>query len=278
MSIRRMRTPLSIIGRMALLSGKKILVTGVLSNRSIAYGVAEAGAAKARKSRSPTRTSASRIASPTWRRARLDIALPCDVTSDSEIDRLFSRLGNIGTTSMAWCTRSHSRRARRSRRLSRRDEPRSIPPGARHFVVQLRRAGEGACPHAGKKGFAPDAHLSRRSARRAELQHHGARQGEPGGLGALPGREPRAARHPGERHLRRPDQDARRRRHRRFGKILKFVEEHAPAAQRHHRGRRQRRHFCSPTSPPPSPGRSSTSTPGSATSSRESLALLLLPD
>ena len=94
MSIRRMRTPLSIIGRMALLSGKKILVTGVLSNRSIAYGVAKAA-----------RREGAEIAL-TYQNERFkdrvtdmagdlgsDIALPCDVTSDSEIDGLFSRLG-----------------------------------------------------------------------------------------------------------------------------------------------------------------------------------------
>jgi enoyl-[acyl-carrier protein] reductase I len=88
-----MRTPLSIIGRMALLSGKKILVTGVLSNRSIAYGVAKAA-----------RREGAEIAL-TYQNDRFkdrvtdmagdlgsDIALPCDVTSDSEIDGLFSRL------------------------------------------------------------------------------------------------------------------------------------------------------------------------------------------
>jgi enoyl-[acyl-carrier protein] reductase I len=89
-----MRTPLSIIGRMALLSGRKILVTGVLSNRSIAYGVAKAA-----------RREGAEIAL-TYQNERFkgrvtdmakelgsDLALPCDVTSDQEIDGLFSQLG-----------------------------------------------------------------------------------------------------------------------------------------------------------------------------------------
>jgi enoyl-[acyl-carrier protein] reductase I len=88
-----MRTPLSIIGRMALLSGKRILVTGVLSNRSIAYGVAKAarreGAELAftyQNDRFKDRVTdmAKELGS--------EIALPCEVTSDQEIQELFSRL------------------------------------------------------------------------------------------------------------------------------------------------------------------------------------------
>jgi enoyl-[acyl-carrier protein] reductase I len=79
---------------MALLSGRKILVTGVLSNRSIAYGIAKAA-----------RREGAEIAL-TYQNERFkqrvtemakelgsDIALPCEVTSDSEIDALFRELG-----------------------------------------------------------------------------------------------------------------------------------------------------------------------------------------
>jgi enoyl-[acyl-carrier protein] reductase I len=78
---------------MALLSGKKILVTGVLSNRSIAYGVAKAarreGAELAltyQNERFKDRVTdmAKELGS--------SIALPCEVTSDEEIDKLFSEL------------------------------------------------------------------------------------------------------------------------------------------------------------------------------------------
>jgi enoyl-[acyl-carrier protein] reductase I len=79
---------------MALLSGKKILVTGVLSNRSIAYGIAKAA-----------RREGAEIAL-TYQNERFkdratefakelgsDLALPCEVTNDAEIEGLFSQLG-----------------------------------------------------------------------------------------------------------------------------------------------------------------------------------------
>jgi enoyl-[acyl-carrier protein] reductase I len=78
---------------MALLSGKKILVTGVLSNRSIAYGIAKAA-----------RREGAEIAL-TYQNERFkdrvtdmakefgsNLALPCEVTSDAEIDSLFKEL------------------------------------------------------------------------------------------------------------------------------------------------------------------------------------------
>ena len=79
---------------MALLSGKKILVTGVLSNRSIAYGVAKVarreGAELAltyQNERFKDRVTdmAKELGS--------SIALPCEVTSDDEIKNLFAQLG-----------------------------------------------------------------------------------------------------------------------------------------------------------------------------------------
>jgi enoyl-[acyl-carrier protein] reductase I len=78
---------------MGLLAGKKILVTGVLSNRSIAYGVAKAarreGAELAltyQNERFKDRVTemAAELGSK--------LALPCEVTSDAEIDALFRSL------------------------------------------------------------------------------------------------------------------------------------------------------------------------------------------
>jgi enoyl-[acyl-carrier protein] reductase I len=88
-----MRTPLSIIGRMALLSGRKILVTGVLSNRSIAYGVAKA--ARREGAEIALTYQNERFEGRVTDMARelgSDIALPCDVTRDQEIEGLFSQL------------------------------------------------------------------------------------------------------------------------------------------------------------------------------------------
>ena len=79
---------------MPLLEGRRILVTGLLSNRSIAYGVAKAaqreGAVLAftyqnERFKERVEEMARELGS--------DIALPCDVASDEEIARLFAELG-----------------------------------------------------------------------------------------------------------------------------------------------------------------------------------------
>ena len=78
---------------MGFLAGKKILITGLLSNRSIAYGIAKAahreGAELAftyQNERFKDRVTemAKELGS--------DIALPCEVTSDAEINALFEEL------------------------------------------------------------------------------------------------------------------------------------------------------------------------------------------
>ena len=79
---------------MALLDGRRILVTGLLSNRSIAYGVAKAarreGAVLAftyQNERFKERVEAMA------RELGSDIALPCDVGEDAQIEALFAQLG-----------------------------------------------------------------------------------------------------------------------------------------------------------------------------------------
>lgn len=78
---------------MGFLNGKKILVTGVLSNRSIAYGIARAchaqGAQLAftyqnERFEARIKEFAAEFGS--------DITLPCDVAEDAEIERLFADL------------------------------------------------------------------------------------------------------------------------------------------------------------------------------------------
>ena len=79
---------------MALLEGRRILVTGLLSNRSIAYGVAKAarreGATLAftyqnERFRERVEEMARELGS--------DIALACDVGEDAQIAALFAQLG-----------------------------------------------------------------------------------------------------------------------------------------------------------------------------------------
>ncbi len=79
---------------MGFLDDKKILITGVLSNRSIAYGVARACSREGA-------TLAFTYASEELRERVARIAaefgncpvLPCDVAKDDQIDALFAALG-----------------------------------------------------------------------------------------------------------------------------------------------------------------------------------------
>ena len=78
---------------MGFLAGKKILVTGLLSNRSIAYGIARAmqreGAELAFSyAGEAIRERVLKLAQD----FKCDLVLPCDVASDQEIESLFSAL------------------------------------------------------------------------------------------------------------------------------------------------------------------------------------------
>lgn len=79
---------------MGFLSGKRILITGVISNRSIAYGIAQAckqqGAELAftyvgDRFKERVREFAADLGS--------DILIPCDVTEDDQITNAFAELG-----------------------------------------------------------------------------------------------------------------------------------------------------------------------------------------
>src|SRR4249920_677885 len=78
---------------MALLSGKKILVTGIISNRSIAFGIAKA--ARREGAEIALTYQNERFKDRVTDMARelgSEIALPCEVTSDAEIEKLFESL------------------------------------------------------------------------------------------------------------------------------------------------------------------------------------------
>jgi enoyl-[acyl-carrier protein] reductase I len=79
---------------MALLSGRKILVTGVLSNRSIAYGIAKA--ARREGAEIALTYQNERFKDRVTDMARelgSNLALPCEVTDDAQIASLFDELG-----------------------------------------------------------------------------------------------------------------------------------------------------------------------------------------
>jgi len=79
---------------MALLLGKRILVTGLLSNRSIAYGIAKAARREGAEialtyQNERFRSRAEDMAKELGAAA----ALPCEVTADAEVAQLFEQLG-----------------------------------------------------------------------------------------------------------------------------------------------------------------------------------------
>jgi enoyl-[acyl-carrier protein] reductase I len=97
-----------------LLTDRKLLITGVLSNRSIAYGVAKAcqreGAALAfTYVNDDLKDRVTRLAGDFGTCP----VLPCDVTSDEQIAALFDALRGEWAGSTASCIRSRSRRAKR---------------------------------------------------------------------------------------------------------------------------------------------------------------------
>jgi enoyl-[acyl-carrier protein] reductase I len=80
---------------MGFLQGKKILITGLLSNRSIAYGIAEAarreGAELAFTYQNETvKDRVIRLSEAFGS----DLVFPCDVGTDAQIDDLFKTLGS----------------------------------------------------------------------------------------------------------------------------------------------------------------------------------------
>jgi len=78
---------------MGFLAGKKILVTGLLSNRSIAYGIARAARREGAELACTYADERFRDRVVDLARALgCDIVLPCDVTSDDQIAALFTGL------------------------------------------------------------------------------------------------------------------------------------------------------------------------------------------
>jgi enoyl-[acyl-carrier protein] reductase I len=78
---------------MALLSGKRILVTGLLSNRSIAFGIARAARREGAEIALTYQNERFKDrAEDMGKELGAAVALPCDVSNDAEIATLFDQL------------------------------------------------------------------------------------------------------------------------------------------------------------------------------------------
>ena len=83
---------------MGFLTGKKFLITGLASNRSISWGVAKAMQAQGAELALTYQTEklqgrVEKLAAE----CGASVVLPCDVSSDDEINSLFDKLGNTWT-------------------------------------------------------------------------------------------------------------------------------------------------------------------------------------
>ena len=100
-------------GSVGILSGKRALIVGVATDRSIAWGIARAMRAQGAelaftyandKLRERVEPLAASIGS--------QLLMPLDVQLDEQIDATFEPLGGTGAHWTSWCTRWPSRRAK----------------------------------------------------------------------------------------------------------------------------------------------------------------------
>ena len=189
---------------MGFLAGKRAVVIGLASNRSIAWGIAQAmrreGAELAfgyQSDKLKTRVEgmAAELGS--------DFTLPLDVADDAQIDAFFAGLDarwdgfDILVHSVAFAPadqlegRYLDAVSREGFRIAH-----DVSSYSLAALAKQRRAAD-----ARPRRRAAHAELSRRRPRAAELQRHGARQGQPRSQRALPGARPRRQRHQDQRDL-----------------------------------------------------------------------------
>ena len=219
-----------------LMSGKRGLIMGVANDKSIAWGIAQAchdaGAALAFTYQGE---ALGKRVQPLAASVGSDIVLPCDVTDEASLDAVFAALAERWRTldflvhAIGFSDKNELRGSYTANTTAGELHPDHADLG---LFLHRRRPARGE-DDAGRRRAA-HAHLLRRREGDAALQRHGRRQGGAGGVGQVHGHGPRPARHPGQRALRRADQDAGRLGHRRLP-LHHEVEraERAPAPQRH---------------------------------------------
>ena len=196
---------------MGFLAGKRLLITGVLSNRSIAYGIAQAcrreGAELAftyvgERFRDRIGEIAAQFGS--------DLIYDMDVGDDAQIAAAFDALKQRwdGLDGLVHSIGFAPREAiagdfveglsRESFRIAHDISSYSFPALAKAALAADGRA----------QSVSADADLPRFHTRGRELQHDGTGQGEPRSERALPGSQPRSARHSRQWHFGRPDPNA----------------------------------------------------------------------
>ena len=173
---------------MGFMKGKKILITGLASNLSIAYGIAQA---MHREGAELAFTYQNDKLKPRVEKMGAEfgssIFLPCDVASDAEIDAVFTTLAETwgGLDGLIHAIAFAPRDAIEGRFLdgcTRENFALAHDISAYSFAALMR----GAAPL--MKGRRPRAHLPRRRQSHPQLQHHGTCQSLAGSGHPLPRR------------------------------------------------------------------------------------------
>ena len=251
-------------GGQGLMAGKRGLILGVANNRSIAWGIAKACADQGAEIALTYQGDAfKKRVEPLAAELGAHVAGHCDVTDPASLDAVFANVakhwGKLDFLVHAIAFSDKDELTGRYVETTRDNFLRTMDISVYSFTDH-RQARRGADD---RWRLAADADLLRRREGDAALQRHGRRQGGARGQRALSGRRSRRQEHPRQRHLRRPDQDAGRLRHRRLP-LHPEVERIQFAAEAHRDAggsRRFRRSISCRTCRAASPARSITSIP-----------------
>ena len=182
---------------------------GVANNRSIAWGIAKAVAAQGAALAFTFQGEAlKKRVEPLAGELGSKLVLPCDVTDTASVDAVFAELarqwGKLDFLVHAIAFSDKAELDGRYVDTTEKNFTQTMLISCYSFTALAQRAEK----LMGAGRLAPHADLLRRREGDAPLQRDGRRQGGPGGERALPRGRPRQGRHPRQRHLGRPDQDA----------------------------------------------------------------------
>ena len=216
-----------------LMTGKRGLVMGVANDHSIAWGIAKMLAAHGATLAFTYQGEAlGKRVKPLAQSLGSSLVLPCDVENLASVDSVFAALGeqwgSLDFLVHAIAFSDKNELKGRYADTTRENFARTMVISCFSFTEIAKRAAA-LMPHGGAMVTLT---FGGSTARDAELQRHGRRQGGAGGVGALSRRRFRAAGDPRQRDFGRAGPHARRRRHRRCAADVRFPAAPFAAAPR----------------------------------------------
>ena len=200
-----------------LMSGKRGLIMGLANDKSLAWGIskrlAEQGAELAFSYQGE---ALKKRVGPLAAEVGSDFMIECDVADMADLDRLFEDAeGALGDDRLRRPCDRLLRQERAARQICR-HQPRQFPDVDEHLRLQLHRRRPPGPRDDAERRQPPHLVLLRRREGHPPLQRHGPRQGGARDQRQISGDGPRPREYPGQRHLRRADQDPGGERHRRL--------------------------------------------------------------